>query len=60
MTLNDKMNEGLEEIQFKLARAKLEQNYMKKVRLLAEVSQSASDYAAYWEERYWEQRLDKK
>ena len=49
--LQEKMNEGLEEIQFKLSRAKMEINYNKKVRLLAEVSQSASDYAAYREER---------
>ena len=51
MTIKETMDQGLEEIQFKLSRAKMEINYNKKVRLLAEVSQSASDYAAYWEER---------
>ena len=45
------MDAGLEEIQFKLARAKLEQNYQKKVRLLREVSQSASEYAEYWDDK---------
>lgn len=49
--LQDKMNEGLEEIQFKLSRAKMETNYNKKVRLLAEVSQLSADYSEYWEER---------
>ena len=50
-TLQEKMNEGIQEIQVKLARAKLETNYSKKVRLMAEVAQSASDYSSYWEER---------
>ena len=49
--LQEKMNEGLEEIQFKLSRAKLESNYNKKVRLLKEIAQGAADYADYWEER---------
>ena len=51
MTLNDKMNEGIQEIQFKLSRAKMETNYSKKVRLLREIAQCAADYAEYWEER---------
>ena len=49
--LQDKMNEGLEEIQFKLSRAKMETNYNKKVRLLREIAQGAADYSEYWEER---------
>ena len=51
MTLKETMDQGLEEIQFKLSRAKMETNYSKKVRLLAEVSQLSADYSSYWEER---------
>ena len=51
MTLKETMDQGLEEIQFKLSRAKMETNYSKKVRLLKEIAQCAADYADYWEER---------
>lgn len=51
MTLKEKMDEGIQEIQFKLSRAKMETNYNKKVRLLKEIAQCAADYADYWEER---------
>jgi hypothetical protein len=51
MTLKEKMDEGITEIQFKLARAKLETNYSKKVRLMAEVADMPAQYATYWEER---------
>ena len=51
MTLKETMDQGLEEIQFKLSRAKMETNYSKKVRLLREIAQGAADYSEYWEER---------
>jgi hypothetical protein len=51
MTLKEKMDEGIQEIQVKLARAKLETNYSKKVRLMAEVADMPAQYAEYWEER---------
>lgn len=51
MTLKEKMDEGIQEIQFKLSRAKLETNYSKKVRLMAEVADMPGQYATYWEER---------
>ena len=50
-TLQEKMNEGIQEIQFKLSRAKMETNYNKKVRLLKEIAESADNYSDYWEER---------
>ena len=51
MTLKEKMDEGIQEIQFKLSRAKMETNYNKKVRLLKEIAESADNYSDYWEER---------
>jgi hypothetical protein len=51
MTLKEKMDEGIHEILNKLARAKLETNYSKKVRLMAEVADMPAQYATYWEER---------
>lgn len=51
MTLADKMNEGIQEIQVKLALAKAEGNYNRKVRLMREVMELSHNYAEYWDDR---------
>ena len=50
-TLQETMDEGIQEIQFKLSRAKMETNYSKKVRLLREIAESADNYSDYWNEK---------
>jgi hypothetical protein len=51
MLLKEKMDRGIEAIEIKLALAKQERNYNRKVSLLRQVSELTHDYSEYWDEK---------
>lgn len=51
MLLKEKMDRGIEAIEIKLALAKQERNYNRKVSLLRQVSELTHDYSEYWDDK---------